>query len=103
MTSAEALRRVGASVQGEISDVLVALQFQDRVSQILHQAVDDMERLASFLETGRLARAQAGATDVIDATAWLDELCRTYTTAEQLENHQGVQAQAREASDITFF
>ncbi|TCT18184.1 methyl-accepting chemotaxis protein [Thiobaca trueperi] len=101
--SAALLREVGVAVQGEIAEVLVALQFQDRVTQILCQASGDMERLAGHLEERQRQREQGTQSQTIDAGLWLDELRRTYTMAEQLDNHQGVASQGRGASDITFF
>ena len=101
--SAEVLRSEGSAIQGEIAQVLVALQFQDRVSQILQQATGDMERLAVHLEETQARHASGVKAQAKDASVWLDELCRTYTTSEQMDNHQGVQAQARGGSEITFF
>lgn len=101
--SAEALRQVGFAVQDEISEVLVALQFQDRVTQILRQAMGDMDRLSRHLEEHGQRCAGSGEPERIDAKLWLDELCRTYTTAEQIDNHHGRARHAHTASDITFF
>jgi len=103
--SAQVLRGEGGAVQGEIAQVLVALQFQDRVSQILRQAIGDMERLASHLDEARAAHANGAELRALDASSWLDELCRTYTTAEQMDNHHGVRSSgsARAADEITFF
>ncbi|WP_232424162.1 methyl-accepting chemotaxis protein [Imhoffiella purpurea] len=102
--SAEMLREVGAAVQGEIAEVLVGLQFQDRVSQILVQATGDMERLASHLEEVLEQQELGHRAQAIDAGHWLQELCRTYTTAEQMDNHHGgAAADAQDNTEITFF
>ena len=92
--SGEAMRRESASMQGEIGEVLVALQFQDRVSQILGHVQDDMGKLEARLEQGEREA---------DADAWLGELARTYTTAEQHEAHGGAPRMAAANTDITFF
>jgi methyl-accepting chemotaxis protein len=104
--SGAALRRENVLIQGEISDVLVALQFQDRVSQILGHVQDDMGKLEGRLEqyerdtaAGAIARGAALA----DASTWLGELARTYTTAEQHGAHGGAPRAAAAGSEITFF
>lgn len=81
-------------VQGEISETLVNLQFQDRVSQILQSVVADM------------AKAQAprsGDLEALDLERWRQELKQTYTTLEQAAIHQGESTAGPSESDITFF
>ncbi|KIV72348.1 Methyl-accepting chemotaxis protein [Pseudomonas sp. FeS53a] len=97
-----ALRNDNAVVGEEISEVLVALQFQDRVSQMLGHMRDDISRLAQHLEEDDARH--------VDARSWLDELSRTYTTPEQHAIHQGRKSSqsttsgaSESASDITFF
>jgi methyl-accepting chemotaxis protein len=86
-----------AAIKGEICESLVALQFQDRVGQILAQVVASMNDLtdkaarATAEEAGQLAREHA------------DQMMSTYTTAEQKQNHQGLESGAVEQSAVTFF
>ncbi|SEI23565.1 hypothetical protein [Pseudomonas asplenii] len=82
-------------VELEIAQVLVALQFQDRVSQMLGHVRDDIARLARHLDEGDARH--------VDTRAWLDELSRTYTTPEQHAIHRGRHGVRDSASDITFF
>nr|WP_017905981.1 methyl-accepting chemotaxis protein [Pseudomonas fuscovaginae] len=92
------LHNDNAAVGEEIGEVLVALQFQDRVSQMLGHMRDDIGRLARHLEED--------AARHVDARSWLDELSRTYTTPEQHAIHSGRKSGAGVAdstSDITFF
>lgn len=94
----------GQAVQETVSGVIVSLQFQDRVSQILNQTMGDMARLESVLNENRGRGARGEPPAPIDVAAWLDELSRTYTTLEQLDNHQGTQSNAPgNATEITFF
>jgi methyl-accepting chemotaxis protein len=88
------LESVNARVQGEVSETLVHLQFQDRVSQILQSVVQDMEK---FLE-----RSQ-GQPSALDVERWLQELSSTYTTLEQAAIHRGESVDAVADSEITFF
>lgn len=84
------------SVEQEVQEVLVNLQFQDRISQILEHVTLDMQKLASLLQGHQLLPEQR---------AWLAELERSYTTLEQRSVHHGQQANAAAASSssIEFF
>lgn len=84
------------SVEQEVQEVLVNLQFQDRISQILEHVTLDMQKLASLLQGQQLLPEQR---------AWLAELERSYTTLEQRSVHHGQQANAAAASSssIEFF
>jgi len=94
----------GQAVQETVSGVIVSLQFQDRVSQILRQTMDDMARLENLLAERSEGGARGEAAAPIDVAAWLDALSRTYTTLEQLDNHLGTQSGApAKATEITFF
>ncbi|HJW23255.1 MAG TPA: methyl-accepting chemotaxis protein [Rhodocyclaceae bacterium] len=99
--SAQTLREESQFVSREVDEVLVALQFQDRTSQVLGHVRNDLDKLARYLAESR--SGPAGASP-IDAGLWLDELSRTYTTVEQHAVHQGSRPQAVAASsEITFF
>jgi len=94
----------GQAVQETVSGVIVSLQFQDRVSQILRQTMDDMARLEGVLSENRERGARGEPAPPIDVAAWLDQLSSTYTTLEQVDNHQGTQSNAPgNANEITFF
>jgi len=97
--SSSILNEASMGIRDEISDVLVSLQFQDRVSQILSHIRDDIRKFEAHvnecLNTGQCAP--------IDAEAWLDELSKTYTTTEQREMHGGASASQSSGSEITFF
>ncbi len=92
--SARGMESTHFNVQQGISEALVHFQFQDRVSQMLWTVVQDMEKLADHLEQN-----PAG----VEASKWLDELERTYTTQEQIAIHKGIDIQTPASSEITFF
>ncbi|MFZ2269911.1 MAG: methyl-accepting chemotaxis protein [Azonexus sp.] len=103
--SSDVLRQETRSIGDEISEVLVALQFQDRVSQILGHVGNDMGKLKERIALHEKARA-AGETPVaVDAAAWLDELSHTYTVPEQHVVHGGgtLKTVAPADTEITFF
>jgi len=91
---AELLRSESRQLQGDISDILVALQFQDRSSQILQQVGTDIQRLAAALGEDAPRSLEPGN--------WLRDMQASYTTPEQHALHQ----QGSTAADtpaITFF
>ena len=79
----QALMHEGMAIREEINDVLVAVQSQDRISQILQHAQADQAKLLQTLgERGTpLSRWEPGA--------WLSELRATYTTPDEQAAHDG--------------
>jgi len=94
------MQRESVGIQEEVAGVLVALQFQDRVSQALSLVEADFAKLESYLADimgGRLEGTK-------DASEWLAELAQTYTMPEQYAAHGGKQSgAAADPNEITFF
>lgn len=99
------MRQEGIAIGHEIEDVLVALQFQDRVSQVLNHVNNDLHKLRKNIEDGKQQQASGAAAERIDAERWLADLSKTYTMPEQHVVHSGGKASAGQnaESDITFF
>jgi methyl-accepting chemotaxis protein len=93
--TADVLRRENQAMGEEIGEVLVALQFQDRISQVLGHVGNDMDKLHQRIEQQQ--------DSSIDASSWLDELSHTYTVPEQHVVHGGGKPLATSSADITFF
>ena len=87
------LKSTGNEVASAIEQVLVDLQFQDRVSQILTNVQCDVRRLA----------AAVSEDEVPDPSAWLSRLEAGYTTTEQEQAHAGSASSITESSSVTFF
>ncbi|MEB0076309.1 methyl-accepting chemotaxis protein [Pseudomonas sp. CCI3.2] len=102
--SATLLQQESVGIHDEVTEVLVSLQFQDRVSQILAHVRDNMQALHGQLQA---SRKTPGQPTEIDAGAWLAEMELTYATDEQRHNHRGGTASpgAKPATtaEITFF
>jgi len=103
--SEELLRSENNAINYEIADVFVALQFQDRVSQILALVCDDLNKLEQHLhalnnaptDDERMPRS-------VNVEQWLAELAKTYTMEEQLSAHDGAKAEIKtQQTNITFF
>ncbi|WP_034295372.1 hypothetical protein [Herbaspirillum sp. RV1423] len=88
------LEEENREVDQEVCDILVNLQFQDRISQILDHVQRDMVKLVDLLED---------AVALPDRAAWLAELEKTYTTLEQRQVHAGQQADKSMQSQVDFF
>nr|WP_282959149.1 methyl-accepting chemotaxis protein [Azoarcus sp. L1K30] len=102
--SSDVLRSETRSIGDEIAEVLVALQFQDRVSQILGHVSRDMSKLKDRIVEHEGASSRGDASSRLDASSWLEELSRTYTVPEQHVVHGGGKpAVSAAADDITFF
>lgn len=93
------LQQQSASVADEIAQVLVALQFQDRVSQMLTLITHDQGRLQQQLGEHH----EGGVVTPLTGDRWLHELSTAYTMPEQHAIHGGKPLSKADTSDITFF
>jgi len=104
MQSAGALESDSAQVQQSVEEVLVNLQFQDRVGQILSHVTQDIEKFVTVIQQQQ-QQLQAGRDpDPIDVQQWLEKVRRTYTTLEQVDvRHGRVSSHRPSQSDVTLF
>lgn len=101
--SAQTLESESSQVQRSVEEVLVNLQFQDRVSQILSHVINDMQKFVSVIQTQQ-QRLDAGSDlELININDWLAEVRKTYTTLEQVDVHHGNNYKNPNHSDITLF
>ncbi|UCA12430.1 methyl-accepting chemotaxis protein [Aeromonas enteropelogenes] len=101
--SASLLQSESTDIHHEISNVIISLQFQDRVSQILNQVRNNMEHLSSHLNDPEQQVRTSGPI-MIDADSWLADMELTYATDEQRDIHHGRSTKPTASSaDITFF
>ncbi|RZL03081.1 MAG: chemotaxis protein [Rubrivivax sp.] len=105
VASTDLLKDESLDIKAEISEALVQLQFQDRVSQIMSHVKHNIERLPVVLDDNRVQFQQAGALQPLDSAGLLAELEKTYAMKEERAVHQGGQvAQATpDDTEITFF
>lgn len=96
--SSDEMRTQGNSIRGDVENLLVALQFQDRIRQILEVVETDIARLE------HVVKADDGMLPAPEA--WLLELESHYTMEDERQSH-GKTDPANKASepdaDITFF
>src|SRR5690606_16122005 len=104
LDSAQSLEQESAGVQSNVEEVLVNLQFQDRVGQILSHITDDMEKLLAVVNEQHKNVKEGDDFDEIDIDLWLKSVRETYTTLEQVAIHRGDSAIKKpEDSSITYF
>lgn len=103
--SAKLLEEESRAVQISIEEVIVSLQYQDRVSQILEQIHTNMTQLTPEIEACLDDLANGEKLKGIDTAQWLTNFEKTYTTVEQVNIHQDSSAQVQQAdkSEVTFF
>lgn len=104
MQSAHTLEQESSAVQSSVEEVLVNLQFQDRVSQILSHVTDDMDKLVGAISEQETRLRHGEVIAPIDISEWLHAVQKTYTTLEQVDVHRGSHHSKRpDNSEITFF
>lgn len=102
--SAHQLEDESAAVQHSVEEVLVNLQFQDRVSQILGHVTGDMQKLINQIAVQQELLAKGKVPSLIDTREWLGAIQKTYTTLEQVDVHRGTaNSQTPGESQVTFF
>lgn len=102
LQSAAHLEQESSAVQQNIHQVLIGLQFQDRVSQILGHVMADMAKLQDYV--GGHMHDPTQLQHLTEVSQWLEQLKKTYTTLEQVSVHQGRNSKAPDtSSEITFF
>lgn len=89
------MRATSLRIQGEISSIIVSLQYQDRVNQMLSAVERSMDECVQELEAGI---AEAGPFNRL-----VDRIRQLYTMQDQHDAHNGLETSARHGGTITFF
>ena len=102
--SSNLLQDESVSIQSEVNNALVQLQFQDRVSQIMNQVIKNMELLPEVFEQQQASYLQTRVLQAADPQQMLAELKKTYVMADQHVIHEGGKVvQTSNTTDISFF
>jgi methyl-accepting chemotaxis protein len=91
------LRNENERLQGEISQALIYLQFQDRVSQVLSHVITNFQTLTELMDRG----IREGAP--LDVDTLLAALKEGYATDEERRNHDGRHIAKVQPGEINFF
>lgn len=81
------LRSASEDIREKISDVLVSFQFQDRVSQILSNVINDMNGIVTEVDDHQMQRVQSNKLLAFDYENKIHLMQSHYTTDEQRHNH----------------
>jgi len=104
--SGDMLKQESISIKSEIGNSLVALQFQDRVGQILSQVKNNVEQYPLYLAEHQQKCLEAGVFEPLDADAFMAEMKKSYVMSDQHLTHETgkvVDAGAKADDEITFF
>lgn len=100
------LRKTDEDIRDEISNVIVSLQFQDRVSQILSQSATCLNGIADAVTEGRIQRDESNIIQPIDFQGIQEKMVDCYTTEEQRHNHDNADSHkgpGHDGSELTIF
>jgi methyl-accepting chemotaxis protein len=108
--NSQTLTESSKHIEHEIYHVISALQFQDRVSQMLDHAEHNLEDLNQVLLSNKNMKHTERSADLINKNVILNKMELRYTMPEELVNHQASTSEELEATekesaseDITFF
>lgn len=90
-------------VHGEISGVLVNLQFQDRISQILSAVIINQQKFKAEIDTFISLIESGQQPNKVDVDGWVESMRMHYTTEEQHRNHEGSDAVNVRNEEIELF
>ncbi|GAA3392225.1 methyl-accepting chemotaxis protein [Cryptosporangium minutisporangium] len=95
------LESAAVGIREQIAASLVALQFQDRVCQVLEHLRDSITQLPTVVADA--PKAPTGEPLPLDAKGLLDALAAEYTMEEERLAHETGGAARHRESEITFF
>jgi len=108
---ADALSQGNEQIQTEIYSVITALQFQDRVTQMLEHAEYNLGDINAMLGSHKSIDLKDRNAELVIAANVVESMAQRYTMPEELENHNSVTGgsvsaavgTANEEDDLTFF
>lgn len=92
--SVKSMEGESRQIRDDISSALVALQFQDRISQVMAHVADNINALNELVGSG--ARN-------LDADAWLKEMENHFSVDEEYSNLRDSKTTSATPSTLTFF
>ncbi len=95
----------GEHIASDLNASLIAMQYQDRVCQILQHVESDLARMVEHLQTVTSAQQRGEPLPAISLNEWMRRLESSYTTLEQVALHKGqtVAASSTGGGDVDFF
>lgn len=102
------LTNISNEVVNDVNDSLVAFQFQDRVTQILGNLIQNIEGVNEKLLSAERNEFEDGNEVSVDANLWLEQMQQEYTTGEERKNFRDVNGiseveQEADEGEVAFF
>ena len=97
-----ALGTLDAGERAQVEQLMIAFQFQDRVSQILCHVRDNISAFPRYLQQAQSLYQQEGRLEPINWSTLVRELEQSYATTEEHQNH-GKTPAATQNDEIVFF
>lgn len=105
----EVLTQGNVEVQTEIFSVITALQFQDRVTQMLEHAEHNLTDLFDVIDNHKEIDLESRSADLVSVTILLESMALRYTMIEEVDNHNASISNSAEDTkqssdeELTFF
>lgn len=88
--SSQLLIDTSETIREQIYEALNALQFQDRIGQIMEHVKENMDIFTEKLSTAKSDWRNDDACMPVDASQWLQDFKHNYTTADERSNHRAL-------------
>ena len=98
-------QQTSKEIKDQVEEILVDLQFQDRVSQVLKTVIKTQGQLQELLsDKAQQSGQNSVGTEDFDAEKWIENMRNEYAMEDQCLIHDGkVKAESKQVDEITFF
>ena len=106
--SSQLLIDTSDKIREQIFEALNALQFQDRIGQIMGHVKDNMTLFTEKLTTAKDTWLNDECSTPIDTSMWTEDFQQKYTTADERQNYRTLTGEKTnesevEKGDVNFF
>ncbi len=106
--SSQLLFDTSEKIREQVYESLNALQFQDRIGQIMGHVQENMEVLTNKLSDAKDNWINGADSTPVDASLWLNDFKHNYTTADERNNHRALTGEEKietevEEGEVSFF
>ncbi len=106
--SSQLLINTSEKIREQVYESLNALQFQDRIGQIMGHVQENMEVLTDKLINAKDNWINGADSTPVDASLWLEDFKHNYTTADERNNHRALTGEVNteavaQEGEVSFF
>ena len=98
--SSQLLFDTSDKIREQIYESLNALQFQDRIGQIMEHVKDNIDIFTNKLNTAKNNWLDDDASTPLDTSTWLEDFKHKYTTEDERNNHRTLTGEAKIESEV---